>query len=1123
MKQLKLNRALIIIFTMQIIQSCQQKNEEIPARSFPLIISEARFQPISLDSVNDLMVVPVNKDKVRRFRAEKAVNIQIANNMIWPSSSKITPAKQPNICTPGTEGFLKPQNIRVFEKPIPSGMPDPFTPKEMDTKTPNPFTFASWGKLHGLKSETVTDLLQDKLDNIWICTSRGVTRYDGKSFSNFTTEQGLVYNDVRSVFQDSKGNIWFGTNGGGVSKYDGYSFTNFTVSDGLVSNYVVSGMVEDSLGNIWMATWGGLSKYDGHSFINYTHRNGLVHPTVETILKDKAGNIWLGTKGGLSKFNGISFTNYTRAEGLSSNAVISLLEDKKGQIWLGTPDGGISIFNGNSFEHLTLKEGLINDQVNSLIEDKEGNIWIGTGDGLIKYNGKWFLNFTEKEGLTNDNIFCLLEDNSGKVWVGTGSGGVLKYNSHSFTHLTQSEGLKKNYVFSLFEDKKGDLWAGTWRGGISIYDGTKLKVITGDQKLFQNEVKSICQDKDGNFWFAVYKGVAKYDGESFSYFTEDEGLVHEDVNYIMEDSLGALWFGTDDGVSKYTGNSFTNLFHHGKEAKKIYAVTQDQKGNIWFCTSAGILRYDGYRFDQLTSTDNSLQASFNCMYEDPSGILWFGCDKGLVKYDGHNLTRLTEEEGLVNNVVMSITQDDLGNLWLGTNNGLSKLSPDKSAFLSGRVKSGQIREDDIFFSNYTYSDGFLGVGANINAMIKASTGTIYVGTNNGITYFDPAQDEPKSNPFNIQITAIRISNQTIDWSGLKQKPDSSFLLNNAVIFQNFSFDTLSRWYGVPNNLNLDYENNSLSFDFVAITTDQPQNIKYQFQLVGLDKTKSVLTTYSTASYGNLSPGKYTFKVRAMNYRGDWSNEYSYVFTIRPPWWQTFWFRTFALIAFAVAVYFVSRSVSRYQLRKKQRLLENELLLQNERQRISSDLHDEIGSTLSSISIYTGLAKKETNKDLYLDSISTNVNEVVGKLDDLVWRINPKYDTIGSVIYRIMAYAEPLANSKKIFFSVQEDADSKTQKFSADTKHHLYMILKELVNNAVKHSGCDSIKISFFRQSGYLQISVADNGKGFDPATSNMQRNGLENIKHRIHSVNGSLTINSGNDGGVNISIRIPLV
>ena len=432
----------------------------------------------------------------------------------------------------------------------------------------------------------------------------------------------------------------------------------------------------------------------------------------------------------------------------------------------------------------------------------------------------------------------------------------------------------------------------------------------------------------------------------------------------------------------------------------------------------------------------------------------------------------------------------------------------------------KIYESDIFFKNYKYVDGFLGIGCNSNAILQSKDGTIWIGTNGGVTSFNPKVESVDTFPPNIQITAIKLFNENISWPKLNQKKDSSFLLGNGIRVSNFHFDGLSSWYNLPEHLSLAYKNNYITFDFIGITMSQPQNVKYQYKLEGMDENWSPLTTNSGAPYGNLPQGTYTFKVKAMNNEGYWSNELTYTFSIRPPWWKTWWFRIPAITALLAIIFFIGRFIYIYQLRKERVALEKQLAVQYERQRISSDLHDEIGSTLSSINIYAGLAKKETNKDSFLDAINQNVSDVINKLDELVWSINPKNESTTSIVNRLRSYAEPITQARDISFEIENELPDDDIKLTAEITHDIYLVVKELINNAIKHSQCKHIRVKFSRQLKKLLLIVEDDGIGLDETSIPKDRHGLGNIKQRVTAMKGNIHTQNGN--GTRIIISIPV-
>ncbi len=1087
-------------------------------------VTEAKGYMVPKDSMSLPENIPVDESKLKKIPAGNPLMVPVNNNVQLAGIHKVVIAGKPMIITPGTDTFLLPKTIPAIDSPFVAGIPEIFIVKDMSLKG----SFGMFGKQHGLKHHIVTCFLEDRSGNIWIGTAGGVTKYDGRNFSNYTENEGLINNDVRSILEDKNGNIWFGTLRAGVSKYNGSTFTNYTEKEGLCNNKVIS-ILEDRSGNIWFGTWGGgVSKYDGQSFTHFTRKEGLIGNEVSSILEDKSGNIWFATAMGVSKYNGKFFTNFTEREGLNNNDVHCILEDRSGNIWFGTT-GGISKYDGRSFINITEKEGLVHHNVFSLLEDRFGNMWIGTFNGISKFNGRSFTNFTERDGLSSNNIYTILEDRTGNIWFGTGGGGVSKYNKQPFTHFTENEGLNKNYVFGILEDRSGNLWFGTWGGGVSKYDGKSFLQFSEKEGLGNIHVRGMVQDKSGNIWFSTYNGVTKYDGRSFIYFTEKDGLCKNDVYCILEDRSGNIWIGTTGGVSKYDGKSFTNFtVKEGLSNNDVNQIIEDRSGNLWFATAGGVSKYDSQlqsaghtSFIHFTEKDGLYNNAVLNILEDKSGNFWFGTmGGGITKYDGQSFIHFTEKEGLINNFVSSILEDKLGNLWVGTRFGLSELTTEKQAFFSEKVKSGVIKESDVFFKNYTYADGFLGIGCNSNAIIQAKDGTIWIGTNTGVSAFNPIGESSDTITPNIQITTIKLFNENIAWPKLNQKKDSSFLLGNGIKIENYHFDGLSKWYNLPEHLSLAYNNNFVTFDFIGITMSQPQNVKYQYKLEGMDKNWSALTTNNNAPYGNLSPGSYTFKVKGMNNEGYWSNEFNYSFTIRPPWWATWWFRILAIIFLLVLIFFISRFIYVYNFRRQKNVLEKQLAVQYERQRISSDLHDEIGSTLSSINIYAGLAKKEINKDSLLDAINQNVSDVINKLDELVWSINPKNESTTSIVNRLRSYAEPITQAREISFEIENEMPDADITLTPETTHDIYLVAKELINNAIKHAQCKHIRVKFSRKQKELLVIVEDDGTGFDETSIPKDRHGLSNIKQRVTAMKGNIHTLNGN--GTSITISIPV-
>jgi serine phosphatase RsbU (regulator of sigma subunit) len=336
--------------------------------------------------------------------------------------------------------------------------------------------------------------------------------------------------------------------------------------------------------------------------------------------------------------------------------------------------------------------------------------------------------------------------------------------------------------------------------------------------------------------------------------------------------------------------------------------------------------------------------------EDKSGNLWFGTyGGGVSKYDGKSFTHFTDKEGLSNNVVVSILEDKSGNLWFGTRFGISKLTPTKLVEINDKIKTNSIKEEDVFFKNYTYEDGFLGIGCNGNSIYETKDGTIWIGANDRLTAMHSENMPPNTIPPNIQLTSIGLFNENMAWAYLSQKKDTILTLGNGVNVSDFYFDGVAKWYNIPENLSLAYDNNYLSFNFIGITMNQPKKVKYQYILEGNDENWSALTSKNEVAYGNLPHGTYTFKVKAMNSEGYWSEPYEYTFTIRPPWWKTTWFRVLyiSLSVLALYLFFRWRTASlRKQKEKLEKTVEERTAEVVEQKHLIEEKHKEITDSIN---------------------------------------------------------------------------------------------------------------------------------------------------------------------------------
>ena len=835
--------------------------------------------------------------------------------------------------------------------PLPQSLLDNNTNKPLNSEAQGKGFFTTYNTDNGLALDQIYCSSKDRNGNLWFGTNGGgVSKYDGNKFTNYTTTHGLANNVIWCILEDKTGNLWFGTDGNGVSKFDGKSFTNYTTQQGLANNVVYS-IIEDKAGNLWLGTnGGGVSKFNGKRFANYTTAEGLANNAVRDITEDKTGNIWLGTLGGgISKFDGKVFTNYNTAQGLANDTIRSIIQDKKSNYWFGTNGGGLSKFDGKVFTNYSTPQGLAGNTVWSIIEDETGNLWLGTNGGVSWFNGKNFTNYTTKQGLANNAVRTIVEDDKGNCWFGTDGGGLSKFSGNSFTNYTTVQGLANNIVYSINEDRSGSLWLGTSGGGASKYDGKLFTNYTTAQGLANNKIYCIANDQSGNLWFGTSgAGVSKFDGNSFTNYTTDQGLANNTVFSIIEDQTNNLWLGTSGGgVSKFDGSSFTNYTTvQGLTNNEVFCMLQDKKGNYWFGTSGGgVSKFDGKSFINYTTEQGLSSNVVWTITEDKSGNLWFGTQNGLsllrfetvARVDENLLTKapfsellfesFTIKDGLPDNFVTQVVQGNDQKLYVGTNLGLCELiSGNDSNHSEKKWSVGKIFNS---LTAYPVKD----INGGQGAMFKDSKGIIWIGTGSdktGLVRFNPQAIVNSSNkPPVIVIERVKINNENICWNDLDTKHAGKKFDSNTTApnindevntfgrplskverdskrkkFSNILFDGISSWNSVPEKLVLPHQFNDIGFEFNAIETGRNFLVKYQYMLEGYDKDWSPPDSKSSASFGNINSGTYTFKLKAQSPEGVWSQPVSYTFKVLPPWWKTWQMYLLYLLAFLGALRFL---------------------------------------------------------------------------------------------------------------------------------------------------------------------------------------------------------------------------
>ena len=994
--------------------------------------------------------------------------------------------------------------------------------------------FEHYSLKEGLSQNTVYCVLQDAQGFLWLGTADGLNRYDGYQFRVFRNDpndyESISANRIFALCEDKTKSLWIGTYGGGLNKYEREteSFTHYkndpNDSSSLSDDEILT-MYEDKFSVVWVGTdGGGLNKFirEKGKFKCYRNipqdSNSLSDDEVRSIYEDHLGQLWIGTNsGGLDKFirEKDLFIHYRHnsknSESLSDDKVLSIYEDSFRNLWVGTGNGGLNKFDRakDSFTHFTYNSAnqysISANRVFAILEDHSRNLWLGTMEGgLNKYipEHNTFISYKSNPDYSNsissNGIFSLFEDRTGVLWIGTYGGGVNKLDqSKEQFRLFRNDpydpnSLSNNGVFSICEDRHGIIWIGT-SSGLNKFDRNGKKFIAyhhnllNTSSLSDDEVLSIYEDMSGELWIGTYGGGLNLFNRRINQFinfknnpNDSTSLSANEIFSICEDDLGNLWIGTDGGgLNKFDKRKkqFTRYLNNPNDetslsANRIFTLYKDVEGNMWIGTdSGGLNKLDSrtgkfihykYKPDDPTSLSNDGVLS---ICQSKTGTLWIGTyGGGLNKFDAltGKFKHYRIKDGLPSDVVYGILEDDAGNLWLSTNYGLSKFNP-----ATGAVK------------NYEETDGLQGNEFNQGSYCKIKTGEMFFGGPNGFNFFSP--DSIKNNPYppRIVITDFQLLHKPISIGY-----DSLF--GRTILKKSISKTEI---------IELNHNDNIISFEFTALDFRNPTKNRYAYILEGFDEE----WTHTDASrrivtYTNLDPGEYTLKVKGSNNDGIWNEAgTSLKIIINPPWWTTWW----AYTIYGILIFLIIMVLRQYDL-KRQRL-KHQLELEHEHAEKLEELDQMKSRFFTNIShefrtpltLILGPAEKiisesvDANAGKQAGLIKRNANRLLDLINQLLdlskieagkLKLEASLSNLSAFVKGIAEAFESLAERKDIDMRIHIEKQFIEVYFDKDK---MQKIITNLLSNAfkfTKEGGQVEIKL-FETEHNSAIISVRDTGVG----------------------------------------------
>lgn len=780
------------------------------------------------------------------------------------------------------------------------------------------YNFKTFNTKHGLANSTINAIHQSNEGYIWFATQGGgLSRFDGKTFKNYTKEDGLISNDITAVYEDDEHNIWIGSIEG-LTKFNGKTFKNFTDKDGL-GKYTVYGINKNRDGSIWVSTFGAGVKVfkNGKLIQSLDTTNCLPTNDVFCTLEDVNGSVWVGLfrEGLVNVTKEGKLNQHLKVFGptLKDCSAFSLTQTKNGTIWIGSAGNGLFKYKNNKLEDVNF-DIIERDLIGKIIEDKFENVWIAADNGLLRIDKKGsFKLFGEKEGLSSVRIQTLTEDYEGNIWIGTYGGGVCMFRNEAIVSYTQKDGLSNSKIYAVLNTSKDILLAGSLNG-LDYFNGDKFQKVN-IQPLDNVSITFIHEDRNGNIWVATESEgviVIKYNGSSFEKvkaYKEVGSIVVQPAYKIVEDKAGSILVSTyGHGLFKFTDFEAEKVVDEGLTSENILSLYFDVNNNLYTAAGQdGVYKYDGKHFKSLEGAPAALSTVFSITGNEMGDVFFGTQDGGIVAYSKGKYTTINAKSGICSNLINGIDYKE-GNLWIGTDKGVNRIK------LTNELTVASIN----YFDN---ENGFISNEINQNGVFIDKSKNIWFCTNGGITRYDPSLDWAHSIPPKLVLNDIKLSYQHVDWTKFA--------------------DSLNPNNDLPVGLSLSYKNNNLSFAFQATTVD---NIHYQFMLEGYEDDWSPLTTRNEAVYTNIPPGRYTFKVKAQNSSGIWSEEsISYAFEITPPFWKTWWFYTLCVVVILASIItFIRYRTAQLEKEKKvleQKVEERTLELKESNHKLFDALHD----------------------------------------------------------------------------------------------------------------------------------------------------------------------------------------
>jgi ligand-binding sensor domain-containing protein/signal transduction histidine kinase len=943
------------------------------------------------------------------------------------------------------------------------------------------FTVFDGGNLPCLPANRLVRLCVEREGALWILTEyHDVVRVQDGIGRLLAREDGVPEGGFRWMGSDGQGRLWLGGSNAGLWEWREGRVVGVPLPPEFTQRRLRA-VVQDADGRPWFGYSEGLFRFiDGHP-VSLAGSTGSSHPMAHPACPSRDSGLWVFTTQGLRKWVEGGWRPEMWPCPDTNAVVVAASEDHAGVLWVATYSTGLFRFTRQEgWEQFTTASGLTTPNLRSILCDREGNIWVGTdGGGLLQIKARPWRMITRREGLGIDAVHSVSQDPSGAVWLAGGTGQPYRWDQGRVTPA----------LSAALSDVMGSVWA----------------VLTA---------------RDGTVWIGTYAGkLFRYEHGVLTGYGKPEGVCAGSVRALLEDRQGTIWVGGVEGLSRVTrGQAVSFARKDGLSSERVWALAEGKSGELYIGTAGGGLNElrEG-RFQAYTRQHGLADDQIRSLYMDADGVLWIGTRSGgLNRFQDGRFTGFRVRGGLPARDVGPMVEDDENRLWMVSELGILRVSRrELNEFAAGRRKV-------VSFMATDRNDGLatIEVGGVQPACLKARDGTLWFGTTRGAACLNPADLADNQHPPPVIIEEARIDDEVVGEYRLAPgvATDATAVPAAHVPASPVSLGGSDAAEGPPRIIVQPHQRR-IEFRYTGLSLAAPAKVRFRHRMEGFDPDWVYPGTDREVSYTRLPPGDYRFRVSACNGSGVWNETgASLAVGVLPAFHQTWWFRVLVLAGVAGGVSGVVFLLLHLRVARMNQLARL-------RGRIASDLHDEIGSNLGGIVLLSDLARQAPaippEAQTSLAEIHATAQRTATAMRDIVWFLNPDFDTLTDMVARMREFTRTLLNGRDHAFEFTTAQPATPARLPLEFRRNLFFAFKEILHNIVKHAGARRVHIRIEARNRQLVLRVADDGCGFDPAHA-PGGHGLHSLQRRAAEVHGHLVIESQAGRGTTITLEAPL-